>query len=394
MEKEIWKESDTYPYILVSNKCMAKTKEGIILNNYERKNGYLYWNVYHKVKGYITVSAHKVVAEAFLEPVEGKNIVIINNGIRNDIRPENLKFGTRKQVKKINIKKTGGIRYPIEQLDKEGNVIAKWESISQASKVLNIDEESIRKVCKGRKEYFYNCYWRYEKDPTQDDLPGEIWKQIEFNGKILFVSNKGRVKGMRGKIVKGCIDENNYVMIRAGNAGIHAHVLVARAFIPNPENKRTVDHKNENTIDNNVENLRWATYQEQQIYRSQTYNVFKGRKPVTVLKPDNSVFDFPNSGAAERYYEMTTSDVLKAVKRNGNAGPGRWMYTEDYNNILEIKHKFIICIYKSRQELLDKFNFSNVQLQKAIDNYTTLGNRHWMLVSVYNRYTELEKNSV
>lgn len=41
------------------------------------------------------------------------------------------------------------------------------------------------------------------------------------------------------------------------------HRLIAEAFIPNPENKLTVDHKDGNRQNNSIENLRWATYSEQ-----------------------------------------------------------------------------------------------------------------------------------
>lgn len=44
------------------------------------------------------------------------------------------------------------------------------------------------------------------------------------------------------------------------------HRLVATLFIPNPENKKTVNHKDGNPSNNNVKNLEWATHSENHIH--------------------------------------------------------------------------------------------------------------------------------
>lgn len=65
------------------------------------------------------------------------------------------------------------------------------------------------------------------------------------------------------------------------------HRAVALAFIPNPENKPTVNHKNAITNDNCETNLEWATYQEQQDH------VKKMGLRKRVVGEDTSNFKYP-----------------------------------------------------------------------------------------------------
>ena len=65
-----------------------------------------------------------------------------------------------------------------------------------------------------------------------------------------------------------------------GNASIEIHKLLAQAFIDNPNNKPVVDHKNRKSWDNRIENLRWATLQENAANKSkkssESTSIYKG----------------------------------------------------------------------------------------------------------------------
>lgn len=93
----------------------------------------------------------------------------------------------------------------------------------------------------------------------------EIWKDvIGFEG-YYQVSNLGNVRS-RYKILSQQLAFANYYKVDFKLNGIRktiaVHRLVATAFIPNPENKPTVNHIDGIKTNNNVINLEWATYSE------------------------------------------------------------------------------------------------------------------------------------
>lgn len=99
------------------------------------------------------------------------------------------------------------------------------------------------------------------------EIKMEIWKEIE-NNLGYEISSMGRVKSLPKKIRKSTIIlipniTRGYEYVGLKNSVKHqVHRLVAVAFIPNPELKRTVNHKDGNPRNNCIYNLEWATYSE------------------------------------------------------------------------------------------------------------------------------------
>lgn len=97
------------------------------------------------------------------------------------------------------------------------------------------------------------------------------WKPFPGFESDYLISSNGDVWSIRNmKILRPKITATGYVRVSPSVNGHRkdcaVHRMVALAFIPNPDNKPTVNHINEDKTDNRVKNLEWATIMEQNIH--------------------------------------------------------------------------------------------------------------------------------
>lgn len=119
----------------------------------------------------------------------------------------------------------------------------------------------------------------------------EIWKSIKGYEGLYEISNFGNVKSLRNnKILKTIGSEYKQVRIYKNKIPktIAIHRLVADAFIKNPNNYLCVNHKDENKMNNSVDNLEWCTKKYNCNYGKRNEKMSKSKSIYKIVQKDKS----------------------------------------------------------------------------------------------------------
>lgn len=165
----------------------------------------------------------------------------------------------------------------------------------------------------------------------------EEWKNIEIDNFYKYlISNLGRIISLEktveysdGRkrhypkiIMKPRLDTKGYYQICLfGNKikkEFRIHQLVAKTFIPNPDNKKCVNHKNGIRTDNNILNLEWVTHSENTLDGIKRGTIFNPGKKINMKQVEEIRELYKNSNLTQKQigkkYNLKQSQIHRIVK--------------------------------------------------------------------------------
>ncbi len=182
----------------------------------------------------------------------------------------------------------------------------------------------------------------------------EIWKPIEGYEDYYEVSNLGRVRSLdreyytpnprnpsllMQKYVKGCIlkpQGKKYLQVHLKVSGVRKafdiHRLVAKAFIPNPDNLPEVNHIDENKHNNRADNLEWVSREGNVKHGTGIQRMGNAHKKAVIqLDLDGNVIaTYPSQREAAKALGIKTTGINHAAKGKCPTYYGyRWKYADE-----------------------------------------------------------------
>jgi hypothetical protein len=229
-----------------------------------------------------------------------------------------------------------------------------WKERAKAGYTIKIIEESNCETCILEKEtsLINQCNTCINKTIKHTDFKHSITRIDEFTAILSFtdysknwyiLKKNGTVYGSNGQRLLGRSNGKGYTSLglsckingKQKTKNFYVHRLIAEAFVPNPNNYKIVNHKNNIRNDNGADNLEWTTQKKNVEHALKQGH--KGGKPKKLYKLDenNTIMKIYRS-AVEASIELGCTRELINQAANKNIGKCKtakgykWMYEEDY----------------------------------------------------------------
>ena len=168
----------------------------------------------------------------------------------------------------------------------------------------------------------------------------EEWKDVEEFDNLYQISNTGRLKrkeryvyssipyhNEKRKLSERIMSKSNngkynfyYVKIYGVRKREYAHRLVAKYFIPNPNNYPEVNHKDLNRLNNNHDNLEWCSRKMNTSHYVKFNNIVKSVSGYTGVSRADSVIEKYSSSimvdGVDKYLGVYETPRLAAIARD------------------------------------------------------------------------------
>lgn len=333
---EQWKEIKGYTSYYVSSFGRVKSvkRKNTIFKDGTIRSSYLCVSLYDENGKGKLHQIHRLVAENFLE--NPNNLPIVDHIDRN--KKHNYLKNLRWVSYSDSAKNTTRKEKKIYQYDKPGKLIKEWNSLDDIIEEHKDYDKKLMEKSIAKNTLIYNYRWKYHNDFVKNTIKSngdEIFKNIGvYKGHDFSkfeVSNYGNIRSLHTDELRSLtVSSSGYYRMTLTDATIarktvtvDVHCLVAFKFIENPLNLPQVHHKDENKLNDHIDNLEWCTGLNNQI-KSKGTKIAKV-DPVTnkVLK----VYDSLSSANKDMGKKGTEISIVCRGRDNRTSCYGyKWKY--------------------------------------------------------------------